>query len=101
MPKKHITSADLVIDHGDEIKELYEKGATVTRLVSKFGCARNTMTTTLIKLGFDGPEWTQKWIINQNRKDWNLKINERPVVNYRSLFKLARSLTAYAKGQNI
>jgi len=60
MAKKHITSADLVIDHGDEIKELYDKGMTITRLVEKYGCARNTMTTTLVKLGYDGPNWTKK-----------------------------------------
>jgi uncharacterized protein YjcR len=60
MSKKHITSADLVIDHGDEIKTLRDKGMTITRLVEKYGCARNTMTTTLNKLGFDGPEWSKK-----------------------------------------
>jgi len=60
MSKKHITSADLVIDHGEEIIELRKKGATVTRLVAKYGCSRNTMTTTLGKLGFDLPEWAKK-----------------------------------------
>jgi len=58
--KKHITSADLVIDHGDEIKRLYNKGMTITRLVTKYGCARNTMTTTLGKLGFKLPNWAKK-----------------------------------------
>jgi len=57
---KHVTSSNLVIDHGDEIKELYEKGATVTRLVEKYGCSRNTMTMTLGKLGFEKPEWAKK-----------------------------------------
>jgi hypothetical protein len=59
MNRKHITSADLVIDHGDEIKALYKKGMTITRLVSKYGCARNTMTQVLVKLGFEGPKWTK------------------------------------------
>ena len=58
--RKTILAADLLVDYGDEIKELYEKGATVTRLVIKYGCSRNTMTKVLIKLGFDGPEWAKK-----------------------------------------
>lgn len=60
MAKKHITSSDLIFDHGDEIKELKNKGVTVTRLTEKYGCSRNTMTVTLGKLGFDVPNWAKK-----------------------------------------
>lgn len=58
--RKTILAADLLVDHGDEIKELKEKGATVTKLLTKFSCSRNTMTKVLIKLGFDGPDWAKK-----------------------------------------
>ena len=58
--RKTILAADLLVDHGNEIKKLKEKGATTTKLVNKFGCSRNTMTKVLIELGFDGPEWAKK-----------------------------------------
>ena len=58
--RKTILAADLLVDHGDEIKELKTKGATVTKLVDKYGCSRNTMTKVLVKLGFDGPAWAKK-----------------------------------------
>ena len=57
--RKTTLVSDLVLDHGTEIKKLRNKGATVTRLVTQYGCARNTMTKALIELGFDGPEWTK------------------------------------------
>ena len=58
--RKVILAADLVVDHGDEIKELRNKGATVSKLVEKYGCSRNTMSKTLVLLGFDAPEWMKK-----------------------------------------
>ena len=60
MKRSYISSADLIIDHGEEIKELREKGATISKLVKIYGCSRNTMDLTLKKLGFTAPKWLEK-----------------------------------------
>jgi len=57
MGTKHITASTIILNHGDEIKKLKERGVTVTALVNKYGCARNTMNKVLVNLGFNGPKW--------------------------------------------
>ncbi len=57
--KKVMLAADLIVDHGDKIKDLYEKGANVTKLCTKYGSSRNTMVKVLMKLGFTGPQWAK------------------------------------------
>lgn len=58
--RKVILAADLVVEHGDKIKELKDKGATIEYLKNKYKCSRNTMSVALVKLGYDAPEWMKK-----------------------------------------
>ena len=60
MGTKHLTASTIVLNHGDEIKLLRERGVSVTALVTKFGGSRNTMNKVLVNLGFDGPKWLTK-----------------------------------------
>lgn len=60
MARKVILAADLLVKHGDKIKELYETGATVVALKNKYECSSNTMVKVLMKLGFEGPKWAKK-----------------------------------------
>ena len=60
MPRVHVTVSNLIINHGDEIIALKEKGVTVTDLIEKYKCSRNTMVRCLGQLGFEVAEWTEK-----------------------------------------
>ena len=55
-----ITTDELFSQHGEQIAKAYEDGATVTTLVEKYKCSRNTMVLTLGRLGFPLPKWAQK-----------------------------------------
>lgn len=58
--RKTMLASDIAIDHGDRIKDMYDKGASVTRLVKEIGCSRNTMNVVLGKLGYNVPKWMNK-----------------------------------------